>query len=378
MQQHSDIPYLADDCGRRYGVDQPRWCGEDGAPVMLAPLPGLRRGDIDTDERSQWRYRRSFALPYAKPVSLGEGWTPLLQRDFLGRSIHFKLEWFNPTGSFKDRGTSLVASTLALQGVTRALTDSSGNGGSSLSAYCAAAGIALKVLVPASTSPSKVTQARAYGAEVELVPGPREAAQAAALGQSRHIFYAGHNWHPFFLDGIKTIGYELWEQLGYAAPDNIVVVAGAGSIPLGCDAAFSELMNAGQITVRPRLLLAQPANCCPIFNAFHGTASSPAATDTRTLAEGAAIPQPVRLNQVVEAVRRSRGTVVTVSEAEIAEATRTLAGIGLYCEPTSAVAAAGLTRLSGEGWIEPGASTVVILTGSGLKVGPSMDLIFTN
>jgi threonine synthase len=379
MIQTSSSVELVDDNGKSYDVTAPRWCGDDGAPVILSPLPGLRKEDIDTEQRSLWRYRKSFAFNYPNPASLGEGLTPLLKRNFLGQDFHFKLEWFNPTGSFKDRGTSLVASTLALQGVEKALTDSSGNGGSSLSAYCAVAGVPLKVIVPSSTSPSKITQARAYGADVELIPGGRHAAQDAALEQAKHTFYAGHNWHPFFLDGIKTIGYELWEGFGFKAPDNIVFVAGAGSLALGCDAAFSELLNAGQIRSRPKLLVAQSESCCPIFDAFHGKQDDHgrnADPQFKSLAEGAAIPAPVRLNRVVDAIRRSKGTVVTVTESQIETATRDLAALGFYCEPTSAVAAAALAELMQAGWIERNSNTAVILTGSGLKTGAAMDQIF--
>src|SRR5665213_1524347 len=161
MTSEKDI-YLVDDNGKRYDALVPRWCGDGGSPVMLSSLPGIRKHDIDTEERGLWRYRRSFALDYQRPISLGEGGTPLLPATYEGLNLYFKLEWFSPTGSFKDRGTSLVASTLATQGITKALTDSSGNGGSSLSAYCARAGIRLKVLLPTTTSPSKITQARAY------------------------------------------------------------------------------------------------------------------------------------------------------------------------------------------------------------------------
>jgi threonine synthase len=376
MTLQHERTHLVDDNGKRYDARAPRWCGDGGSPVMLSSLPGIGRDDIDTDERNIWRYRRSFALDYRRPISLGEGRTPLLPATYEGLDLHFKLEWLNPTGSFKDRGTSLVASTLAMQGIGEALTDSSGNGGSSLSAYCARAGIRLRVLVPASTSASKVLQARAYGAEVELIQGGRDFAQTAALEQAAETFYAGHNWHPFFLDGIKTIGYELWEDLGYGAPDNIVFVAGAGSIALGCDAAFAELLNAGQIKSRPRLLLAQSESCRPIYDAFHSITPGQRRLTSDGLAEGAAIPVPVRLGHVVDAVRRSQGTVVSVTEAEIKDATRRLAAMGFYCEPTSAVSAAAIRQLRDTGAIHRDQSTVVVLTGTGLKAAASMDKIF--
>jgi threonine synthase len=376
LMASEELPHLVDDSGKHYDVMAPCWSGDGGSPVMLTPLPGIQKQDIDTKQRGLWRYRRSFALDYPRPISLGEGGTPLVAGTYDGLDLHFKLEWFNPTGSFKDRGSSLVASTLAVQGITNALTDSSGNGGSSLSAFCARAGIGLKVLVPATTSPSKVTQARAYGAEVELIEGGRDLVQAAALEQAAKTFYAGHNWHPFFLDGVKTIGYELWEDLGFSAPDNIVVVTGAGSIALGCDAAFGELLRAGQIASRPRLLLAQPESCRPIYDTFHSVPLAQRHYASRSLAEGAAIPAPVRLGHVIEAVRRSQGTVVSVTEAEIRDATRKLASMGLYCEPTSAVAAAAVRQLRDTGTIQRDQSTVVILTGTGLKASASMDTIF--
>ncbi len=323
-----------------------------------------------------WRYRRSFALDYSNRISLGEGCTPLVAATYDGIDLYFKLEWFNPSGSFKDRGSSLVVSTLAAQGITSALTDSSGNGGSSLGAYCARAGIRLKVLVPATTSPSKITQARAYGAEVDLINGGRDQVQNAALNQATKTFYAGHNWHPFFLDGIKTLGYELWEDLAFSAPDNIIVVAGAGSIALGCDAAFGELLRSGEFKFRPRLHLAQPAACSPIHEAFHSKALGQYVSSAETLAEGAAIPRPVRLRNVVEAVKRSGGTVISVTEEEIKVATRRLAAIGFYCEPTCAVSAAAIQPLLDIGAIRRDQVTVVILTGTGLKTPVSMDKIF--
>src|SRR5690606_17946026 len=210
------------------------------------------------------------------------------------------------------------------------------------------------------------------------VAGGRDAVQASALEYAKDIFYAGHNWHPYFLDGIKTIGYELWESLHFSVPDNIVVVAGAGSIALGCDAAFGELSRAGQIGSRPRLFLAQPGACRAIYDAFHFPERDPPAPHrpVETLAEGAAIPVPVRLGSVVAAVRRSGGSVVSVTEEEIATATRQLAAMGFYCEPTSAVSAAAVRRLIAIGAIERGQKTVVVLTGSGLKTDTTMSKIF--
>ncbi|MEV7096214.1 pyridoxal-phosphate dependent enzyme [Amycolatopsis sp. NPDC051045] len=361
--------YTDERSGARYPADPLRWRGDDGAPLTVAPLAGLRPDQVDTGIRSLWRYRA--ALPGdLGPVSLGEGCTPLLPRTWGGADVRFKLEWFSPTGSFKDRGSSVMISALAGAGVRELLEDSSGNGGSSVAAYSAAAGIAATVLAPEGTSPAKVLQTRAYGAAVELVPGTRDDTAAEAVRRSGRTTYASHNWHPFFLQGTKTLAYELWEDLGFRAPDAVVTVAGAGSIVLGCDLGFGELLAAGSITRRPRLLVAQPRNCSPIDAAFHDRPGFEHFAPT--VAEGTAIRQPVRLPEVVAAIRRSGGDTAAIGEDAIAAAARRLAALGLYAEPTSATAAAAIDVFRDRGAIRPGETTVVVLTGSGLKAADKL------
>ncbi|WP_424217306.1 threonine synthase (plasmid) [Streptomyces sp. BI20] len=367
---------LHDRSGRRYPLDEPRWRGEDGGPLAVSPLPGLRPDRVDTAERSLWRYAAALPVPAAHRVSLGEGCTPMIPLDWAGRRVHFKLEWFNPTSSFKDRGVSVMMSHLAAHGATRVLEDSSGNGGSAVAAYAAAAGIRAKIIVPAATSAAKILQARAYGAEIELVGGTRDEVAAEAIRQSREIPYASHNWHPMFIQGTKTVAYEMWESLGFTAPDNVVLVAGAGSNVIGCDLAFGELLDAGQIHRRPRLFVGQPEHWATIADTFNGL--DPAARGERlpTIAEGASIAHPVRLPEAVEAIRRSGGAAHAVPEAEIHAAVRALSARGLYAEPTSSVAAATLDHFIGTGRIAEGETTVVVLTGSGLKSAERMAGVF--
>lgn len=354
-------------------MDAQRWRGDDGAPLTVAPRPGIGPGDVDPGVRSLWRYRAALPGDTDRPVSLGEGCTPLVTGRWGGHDVRFKLEWFNPTGSFKDRGTSVVVSHLARAGVAEVIEDSSGNGGSSAAAYCAAAGIRARILVPASTSPAKVLQTRAYGATLTLVPGDREATARQALHDAATTPYASHNWHPLFLQGTKTLAYELWEDLGFAAPDAVVTVAGAGSTVLGMDLGFGELLAAGHIDRLPRLLVAQPERCAPIHAAFHGLTE---VTFGPTIAEGTAIRYPIRLPEVVDAVRRSGGDTAAIGEDDIASAVRRLAGSGLYAEPTSASAAAAIDVFAARGAIRPGETTVVVLTGSGLKAGTTMAALF--
>ena len=243
--------------------------------------------------------------------------------------MRFKLEWFNPTGSFKDRGASVMLSHLASQGATRVLEDSSGNGGAAVAAYAAAAGIAAKIIVPEATSAAKILQARAYGAEIELVGGTRDEVADEAIRQSATIPYASHNWHPMFLQGIKTIAYEMWESLEFKAPDNVVLVAGAGSAVLGCDIAFQELLAAGQIERLPRLLVGQPEQWATIADTFNGAIRGADRQRQPTIAEGASIARPVRLPEAVDAIRRSNGAAVGVRRMRFDTATRKLASRGL-------------------------------------------------
>jgi threonine synthase len=363
--------------GRTHALTDARWRSDDGGPMLVSDLPGISRDDIDTRERSLWRYRAAFPGELARPPSGGEGCTPLVQREWSpGVSASFKLEWFNPTCSFKDRGASVMLAHLKQLGITSILEDSSGNGGAAIAAAGAACGIRVKVLAPASTPAPKLAQVRAFGAEVQLVPGPREASEAEAMRQAAGTFYASHNWHPFFLQGTKTLAYELWEDLGFEAPDNVIVPAGAGSNVLGCHIGFSELLRAGQIAKVPRIFAVQPLNCSPIDAAFTDLSTWEQRPVTPTVAEGTAIRRPVRLQEVLVALRTSGGRTVAVTEEQILDAVRRLAAMGLYAEPTSAQAAAALSLLVQDGTISATGRTVVVLTGVGLKATPLMMKLF--
>jgi len=359
--------------GKTYPLDVPRWCSDERSPLLITPGAGISRDEIDSRTRSLWRYRAALPVEITKPITLGEGCTPLVQQAWGDLRPLFKLEWFNPTGSFKDRGSAVMLSFLRQVGIDAVLEDSSGNGGSSMAGLGAAGGMRVKILAPASTSPAKIAQVRAYGAEVQLVEGPREESEAEAIRQSHETFYASHNWQPMFLEGTKSFAYELWEDLGFRAPDNVIVAVGAGSSLLGCAFGFRELMKAGQITKLPRLFAAQPLNCSPIDAAFQAGVDTPVAREVRkTIAEGTAIKHPMRLREIIAALRESGGGTIALTEDEIVAALRRLARQGLFTEPTSASAAAALDKLAGAGAIKPGENTVVILTGSGLKAASTV------
>ena len=170
---------------------------------------------------------------------------------------------------------------------------------------------------------------RAYGAEVELVPGTRQDTVDEAERQAERIFYASHNWQAFFLQGTKTLAYELWEDLGFRAPDNVLIPTGAGSNVLGCDIGFGELLRRGEIERLPRLFAVQPANCAPLCASFASGAEDYMPIEALpTIAEGTAIAKPVRTREVLAAHRRSGGAAVSVAEEEIVEAMNDLAKSG--------------------------------------------------
>jgi threonine synthase len=296
--------------------------------------------------------------------------TPIVPGSWAGIDVVWKVAGGLPSGSFKDRGTAVLVGWLAEQGVDRVVDDSSGNAGASLAAYCARAGIACQVHVPATASAAKIRQLRAYGADVILVPGPRsaatESAQQAAAGG--HGTYASHLWSPFFLAGTATFAWQAWEQLGRTVPDVVVVPVGGGSLLLGAARGFAALREAGLTSRTPRLYGIQSTACEPLAAAFRSGQDEPAVvTVGGGLAEGTLVARPPRGAAVLRAIRDSGGTISSVDDRDLIAARDALGRSGLDVEPTSALVPAGLERLVADGLIRSGEVVLAALTGSGLK-----------
>ena len=362
---------ICETCGQKTEEQSLPWRCPCGGPLACDPdafryapnpsLPGL------------WRYASS--LPVADPknaVHLGEGMTPLVpvKWDYgAGKAeILCKMDMLNPSGSYKDRGAAVAMSRLRELGLAKLVEDSSGNAGAAMAAYAAAAGIACDIFVPASASEGKCVQIAACGANLRRIPGPREAAAAAAEEAAKGDYYASHNWNPYFPEGVKTYAFELFEQLDAQVPDNIIVPAGQGSLISGAWKAFSEIAAAGKSARMPRIFGIQSTHCAPLYHAWkNGDATTRPFEKKPTIAEGIASALPVRPAAVLRIVRDSKGEFAAVTETEIWAAFEKLARVGLYAEPTSATAPAGLSRLWQEGAIRPGECTVVLLSGFGLK-----------
>jgi len=351
-------------------------CRRCGGIFDLKERRPFRAEAIDTRNPSLWRYRAMLGIPEgAQPVTMGEGLTPLVPVPFGGRLVHFKVESLAPTGSFKDRGTSALVTTLRAWGVTRAADDSSGNAGASFAAYAAHAGLAAEVFTPAHASPAKLAQIEIFGARLNRIEGVREKATEALEAATQHgLVYASHAWSPFTLEGSKTIAYEIWEQLsgrvaspaaGAAVdgvPDCFLCPIGQGSLLLGVYRGFKDLQAAGLIGRLPRIIGVQSVGCPPIAEALRQGLDRSAAIEKRpSVAEGIMLARPLRDREILRAIRETGGCALAVSDEETLAARTALARAGLFVEPTSAVVAAALRSLDLSGVI------VAALTGSGLK-----------
>ncbi|WP_104083948.1 threonine synthase [Cryobacterium sp. Y11] len=288
---------------------------------------------------SLWRYAEALPIAVDPTITLGEGFSPLVPSRALP-NVQLKLDFLLPTLSFKDRGAVVLATLAKRLGVENAMVDSSGNAGTAMAAYFGRAGIGCTVYVPESTSPGKLAQMRAHGANVVLVPGSRADTSAAALKAAGQpgVMYASHVYQPYFLHGVKTYGYELWEQRGRSLPETVVVPVGNGTLLLGCYLAFDELVAAGLAERMPRIVAVQASACSPLEQAMAQGLEAPVAVDGgATIAEGIAIASPPRGKQILRAVRATGGTIVSVTDQQTAAARQELADEGLFVEPTSAV-----------------------------------------
>jgi threonine synthase len=358
---------ISPDCGAEYPLNTFEWvCTRCNGHLEIQDLPEFDPARIDTHVASLWRYRALLPLPAgAEPVTMGEGWTPLVPVRINDREILCKLDFMMPSGSFKDRGSTVLVSALKALHIGRVVEDSSGNAAASLAAYSARAALQAKIFVPAHASPTKLAQIQVYGAELCPVEGPRENSARAAQDAVVHAdaYYASHYYNPFEMFGMQTTAWEIWEQLGECAPDNVILPVGHGTNFVGMYRGFQKLWVRGVIEKLPRFFAAQAENVAPLARAFaRGEAEPMPVEPNRTIAEGIAISRPVRGADILRAVRETRGAAVAVSEAEIRAARANLAHQGLFVEPTSATAVAALDKIPGlEGM------TVVSLTGSGLK-----------
>ncbi len=358
---------ICQDTGETYPVDTPIWKSTPGGLLDLQCHGAFDPLELLTRPADLWRYHEAIPVAdFEHRISLGEGMTPLVGMEIEGRNMAVKLDYLFPSGSYKDRGATVLMSQAQSLGIEAVVQDSSGNAGASVATYAALAGIACEIFVPDATSPAKLGQMRACGATMTLVPGSREDTAQAALTAAEDRYYASHVWNPFFLHGTKTIAYEIAEQRGWQLPDTIVLPAGNGTLLLGAWIGFHDLMRMGITDRMPRLIGVQAASCAPLVAAWEaGMSTASAIRSEPTAAEGIAIAAPRRGHQMLQAVRETGGRMISVGEDDIVNALRWLCAKGYFVEPTSAAVFAGALRVLEDA--PRNEEILTVLTGHGLK-----------
>jgi len=360
------------ECKATYSLDDPRWRCDCGSLLDIEFEPVFDLSAIKGRKPTMWRYREAIPIrDDMNVVSFDEGFTPLVTVDFEGTPVLIKQDHLFPTGSYKDRGASVLISKAKELGISEVVEDSSGNAGCAIAAYCARANIDCTIFCPQDTAAGKLAQIRLYGAKLSKVPGTRQDTADAAWGAAQTVYYASHSWNPFFFQGTKTFAFEICEQLGWRPPDTLVLPVGNGTLLLGAYIGFRELLDAGVVGRIPRIIAVQAEGCAPLYKAFkEGLDETPKITAQHTLAEGIAIADPIRGRQVVEAVRDSDGGFIAIDDAEIKRSLREMCRKGFYVEPTSAATTAGLSRYVCTS--DPDEVIVSVLTGHGLKTTEKM------
>jgi len=358
-------------------------CERCGRPLVarydLARIrESVPKGTLGRYGTDLWRYRA--LLPFAQSFSvvrLGEGGTPLLPLHHLGRELELAGLWMkeespNPTQSFKARGLVMAVNGAVAWGRKGIALPSAGNAGSAAAAYAAAAGLPCRVAIPEDTPESIVLELEGFGAEVKLVPGT-----IAECGRVVANWAPAPEWwnvatfkEPFRLEGKKTLGYEIAEQLGWELPDAILYPTGGGTGLVGMAKAFAELRELGWVGERlPRLVAVQVSGCAPVVRAFESGAKriEPWA-NAATVAGGLRVPSPFADTLILDAIRSTGGTAVAVHEEAMLDAMLELAGLeGCFACPEGGATLAALRQLVTRGEIARDARVVIYDTGSGLK-----------
>ncbi len=370
-------------CTKTYPAGEIANLCECGGPLLVRyDLARLRktwtRGDIGSGPNSMWRY--APVLPVSRQdsiISLGEGMTPLLRASRAGervgaKNLLIKDEGLNPTGSFKARGLSCAVSMCVELGIRKVAIPSAGNAASAMAAYAAAAGIEAHIFMPRDVPQANFIECQAYGARVTLVDGLINdcGRMVAERKDAEGWFDVSTLKEPYRIEGKKTMGYELAEQLGWRLPDAIFYPTGGGVGLIGMWKAFAEMETLGWIGAkRPKMIAVQAAGCQPVVRAFeNGDGRSSFWEDAHTVASGLRVPKPLGDFLVLQAVRESGGTAVAVSDRDLIDAGIQLASDeGIFVAPEGAACISALNKLLQSGFLEPDDEIVIYNTGSGLK-----------
>jgi len=356
---------------------------ECGGPLLVRyDLPSLAQSWNRAARRdapsTMWRY--APVLPVSDPahiVSLGEGWTPLLQAHRLGRDLGFSSLWIkdeglNPTASFKARGMACAVSMCVELGISKLAVPSAGNASGALAAYAARAGLEAHVFMPRDVPAANYIECRAFGAHVTLVDGL--ISDCARMVNERKDkegwFDLSTLKEPYRIEGKKTMGYEVAEQFGWELPDAILYPAGGGVGLIGMWKAFEEMQQLGWIGAkRPKMIAVQTTGCAPVVQAFeNGDVETRFWQGAHTVASGLRVPRPLGDRLMLQAIRDSSGTAIAVTDQALMDSTVQLAAAeGVFAAPEGGACIAALRILRARGILKPEDRVVVFNTGSGLK-----------
>jgi threonine synthase len=367
-------------CGEHYPADRPQTvCPKDGGILYARyDLAAIKRSfssaRLALRAPTMWRY--DAVLPDANPVSLGEGFTPMLpSREY--PNVYIKDEGLNPTGSFKARGLSAAVTMARHFGLKKLAVPSAGNAAGALAAYSAAAGLEAHIFMPKDVPAANRIECDYYGAHVTLVEGLISdcAKKVAQLKDSDSWtqdgwFDVSTTKEPYRVEGKKTMGYEVAEQLGWRMPQGIIYPTGGGVGLLGMWKAFEEMEALGWIgPERPKMIVVQSAGCAPVIKAWdEGKKSVEMWTNAATLASGLRVPKPYGDYLILDILKKSKGTAVSATDEEILEATRHWSKVeGIFAAPEGAACLVAYRKLRANGFFKPEDAVILFNTGSGLK-----------
>ncbi len=367
-------------CGEHYPADRPQSvCPKDGGVLYARyDLAAIKRSfssaRLAGRAATMWRY--DAVLPAADPVSLGEGFTPMLaSREF--PNVYIKDEGLNPTGSFKARGLSACVTMARHFGLKKLAIPSAGNAAGALAAYAATAGVEAHIFMPKDVPIANRVECDYYGAHVTLVDGLISdcARRVAELKDSDSWkkdgwFDVSTTKEPYRVEGKKTMGYEVAEQLGWRMPQGIIYPTGGGVGLLGMWKAFEEMEALGWVgSERPKMISVQAAGCAPIVKAWEeGRSAAEMWTDASTLASGLRVPKPYGDYLILDILKKSKGRAIAATDEEIVEATRHWAKVeGIFAAPEGAACLVAYRKLRSNNFFKAEDTVVLFNTGSGLK-----------
>lgn len=352
-------------CHQKYLLNDNRWKCACGGMLDISFNATFNLEKIKASKPTLWRYREAIPIDNDDNIiSFDEGFTPLIDMKINNKRLFIKLDQLFITGTYKDRGASVLISKIKELGIQKIIEDSSGNAGSAIAAYCAKAGIDCNIYVPESTSVAKVTQIENYGAILHKIAGSRKQTADVAAKAAEFSYYASHYRNPFFFQGTKTFAFEIWEQLNFNVPDTVLIPTGNGTLFIGTYLGFKDLLNNNLINKIPKLVAIQSDKCDPIYQMFTQNLNELPSIDQKPiLAEGIGITNPLRVKQIIDIIKETSGYVMTVSDDEINKALKDIATQGLFVEPTSASSIAAFNKYN----MSKNEIIVLPITGHGLK-----------